>query len=51
MWDQLRVDNIVDGFVRLWYAIEEYVRNIGPGTLLVGAAVVGAVYYFIVRPR
>jgi len=37
--------------MRLWATLEEAVLNIGPGTLALGALVLGAVYYFIVRPR
>jgi hypothetical protein len=37
--------------VRLWYALEEFVRNVGPGSLVLFAAVGGVIYYFIVRPR
>ena len=51
LWDQLAIDNIADGMVRLWYSMEEFLRNIGPGTLLILAMVGGVVYYFIVRPR
>jgi hypothetical protein len=42
---------IVEELMRLWYSIQDYVRNIGPGTLILGAVVVGVVYYSIVRPR
>jgi hypothetical protein len=49
--DQLTIDNISSGLVRLWYGLEEFVRNIGPGTLVLIATVGGAIYYFIVRPR
>ena len=51
LWDQLAIDNIADGMVRLWYSLEEFVLNIGPGTLLILAMAGGVVYYFIVRPR
>ncbi len=51
IWDQLTIDNVSSGLVRLWYALEEFVRNIGPGSLVLFAAVGGAIYYFIVRPR
>ena len=51
LWDQLAIDNIADGMVRLWYSMEEFVRNIGPGTLLIFAMGGGAIYYFVVRPR
>jgi hypothetical protein len=51
LWDQLAIDNIADGMVRLWYSLEEFARNIGPGTLLIFAMGGGAVYYFVVRPR
>ena len=49
--DQLTFDNISSGMVRLWYTLEEFVRNMGPGTLLLLAMGGGAIYYFIVRPR
>ena len=26
------IDSIANGMVRLWYMMEEFVRNIGPGT-------------------
>jgi hypothetical protein len=51
IWDDFSASNIVQGLMQLWYSIEEYVRNIGPGTLLTGALIGGAVYYFVVRPR
>jgi hypothetical protein len=51
IWDQFTIDTIANGMVRLWYALEEFARNIGPGTLLLLAMGGGAVYYFIVRPR
>ena len=51
IWDQFTIDTIVNGMVRLWYGLEEFARNIGPGTLLLLAMGGGAVYYFIVRPR
>jgi hypothetical protein len=50
-WDQLAVDNIARGLTQLWYTLEEWVRNIGPGSLLLLAIVGGGIYYFIVRPR
>ena len=46
IWDQLTADNIASGFRRIWDAIE-----LGPGSLLLGALLLGAVYYFVVRPR
>jgi hypothetical protein len=49
--DEFTVDNLTQGLMRLWYASEDWVRNIGPGTLILGAAAVGSIYYFIVRPR
>ena len=49
--DEFTASNIVEGLVQLWYSIEEYLRDIGPGTLLLGAGVLGAFYYFVVRPR
>ena len=51
IWDQFTIDSIASGMVRLWYMMEEFVRNIGPGTLLLFAMGGGAVYYFVVRPR
>jgi hypothetical protein len=51
IWDQFTIDSIADGLVRLWFAIEEFVRNMGPGTLLLCAMGGGAIYYFMVRPR
>jgi hypothetical protein len=51
IWDQFTIDSIVNGMVRLWYALEDFVRNMGPGTLLLLAMGGGAIYYFIVRPR
>ena len=51
MWDELSASRITEDLMRVWYASEEYVRNIGPGTLILGAMVVGVVYYSIVRPR
>jgi len=51
VWDQLTIDTIASGMVRLWYAMEEFFRDIGPGSLLLFAMGGGAVYYFIVRPR
>jgi hypothetical protein len=51
IWDQFTIDTIVDGLVRLWSVMEEYGRNIGPGSLLLFAMGGGAIYYFIVRPR
>ena len=51
LWDQFNPGSIVEGMMRLWTSFEEAVRNIGPGTLALGALVLGAVYYFIVRPR
>jgi len=51
IWDQFTIDSIANGMVRLWYMMEEFVRNIGPGTLLLFAMGGGAIYYFIVRPR
>jgi hypothetical protein len=51
IWDQFTASNIVEGLMQLWYSVEEFVVNIGPGTLILGAGVLGAVYYFIVRPR
>ena len=51
IWDDFSASNIVQGLMQLWYSIEEYVRNIGPGTLLTGALIGGALYYFVVRPR
>jgi hypothetical protein len=47
----LSASRIVEDLMRIWYASEDYVRNIGPGTLIIGAVVVGVVYYTIVRPR
>ena len=38
IWDQLTIDNVSSGLVRLWYALEEFVRNIGPGSLVLFAA-------------
>jgi len=51
IWDQLTIDSISDGLVRLWYMLEESARSIGPGTLLLAALVGGALYYMVVRPR
>ena len=51
IWDQLTIDSIANGLMRLWYALEEFVLNMGPGTLLLLAMGGGAIYYFIVRPR
>jgi len=51
LWDQFSPGSLVEGMMRLWTTLEEAVRNIGPGTLALGALVLGAVYYFIVRPR
>ena len=51
VWDQFTIDSIANGMVRLWYALEEFVRDMGPGTLLLLAMGGGAIYYFIVRPR
>jgi hypothetical protein len=51
LWDQFNTGSIVEGMMRLWASLDEAVRNIGPGTLALGALVLGAVYYFIVRPR
>ena len=51
IWDQFTIDTIANGLVRLWYALEEFVRNMGPGSLLLLAMGGGAIYYFIVRPR
>ena len=50
-WDQLQWDNIAAGLDRLYYLLQDWVLNVGPGTLLVGAVVLGLVYYIIVRPR
>lgn len=49
--DNFSVDNITSGLMQLWSSIELWAREIGPGTLLLGALGLGAVYYFIVRPR
>ena len=51
LWDQLTPDNVTSGLVRIWNVIEQWVRDMGPGSLLLGAVVLGAVYYFVVRPR
>jgi len=51
LWDQFNPGSIVDGMMRIWASLEDAVRNIGPGTLALGALGLGAVYYFIVRPR
>jgi len=50
-WDQLSPDNLTSGLLQVWNAIEQWVRDMGPGSLLLGAVVLGAVYYFVVRPR
>jgi hypothetical protein len=51
IWDEFTIDSIANGMVRLWYALEEFVSNMGPGTLLLCALGGGVIYYFIVRPR
>lgn len=51
MWDQFSASRIVEDLMRLWYSSEDYVRNIGPGTLILGAVALGFVYYSIVRPK
>ena len=50
-WDQLATESITNGLLRLWYSVEDFVRNIGPGSLLLIAMAGGALYYFVVRPR
>ena len=42
LWDQFNTASIVDGMMRLWTSFEEAVQNIGPGTLALGALVLGA---------
>jgi hypothetical protein len=49
--DDFTVDNTTQGLQRLWFDVSEFLVNIGPGTLVLGAVALGAVYYFIVRPR
>ena len=50
-WDQLQWDNIAAGLDRLYYVVQDWVSTAGPGTLLLGAIVIGVIYYAVVRPR
>ena len=51
IFDEFTVSNLGQGLAQLGYAFQEFVMNIGPGTLVTGALIGGAVYYFVVRPR